>query len=409
MSVPTALHDPVREGMERNLRLLPLWWVLRWAWLGEAIWVVYLIDVRGLTLGQVLLFEAAYSTAVVLAQVPTGIMADRFGRKPMLVAGSLGWAAAFTAFGLATTFEALLGSYLLFALGFSLFSGADDAFLFDTLRTLGRGEEFAQRAGRLNAASTAVTAGFTLIGSLMVRWVPLAWPIVISGAMALVAAVSAWPLREPPAVERASSFLQAGASATRRVVRMPQLRWAIAIVAAAQVGATIVFITFQPIVIEAGAPVWSLGGFAAAILLSSGAGGWSSGMFQRGLGLDRTLRTLVAFTGLALFAGASGALWLFPIFILPAFVWNAMHPLVADYLSRRVPDGERATVLSINQLAAQIGGIVVTLALGVAVDRLGTGVSLAGLGVVMLAFGLAAYALWHREGDLELAGRPAAS
>lgn len=402
-AAPTSTEARVRADMERNLRLLPLWWILRWAWLGEAIWVVYLIDVRGLTLGQVLLFEAVYSTAVVVAQVPTGILADRYGRRPMLIAGSLGWGAAFTAFGLATTFEALLGSYLLFALGFSLFSGADDAFLFDTLRALDRGDEFAHRTGRLNAASTAVTAAFTVLGSLMVRWVPLAWPIVISGAMSLVAAAAAWPLREPPSAERASSFLATGASATRRVLRLASLRWAIVILAGAHVGATIVFITFQPIVIEAGAPVWSLGGFAAAILLSSAAGGWSSGPFQRGLGLDRTLRTLVAFTGLAMFAGASGALWLFPLFILPAFVWNAMHPLVADYLSRRVPDGERATVLSINQLAAEIGGISFALSLGWAVDHLGTGVSLAGAGGVMLAVGLGAYALWHRHGDIDLA------
>ncbi|MEZ4504056.1 MAG: MFS transporter [Dehalococcoidia bacterium] len=405
MSAPGAspLDDAVRANMERNLQLLPVWWVLRWAWLGEAIWVIYLIDVRGLTLGQVLLFEAAYSTVVVLVEVPTGILADRFGRRPMLIAGSLGWGAAFTTFGLATTFETLLGSYILFAIGYSLFSGADTAFLFDTLRTLGRGDEFARRAGRLNGVSTVVTALFTLAGSLMVRWTPLAWPMVLSGVFSLVAAASALPLREPPAVERATSFFQAGASATRRAVRTPQLRWAIAIAAVAQVGATIVFITFQPIVIDAGAPVWSLGGFATAILLVSGLGGWSSGTLLGRYGLNRTLRVLVAFTGLALFSGAFEVLWLFPLFILPAFVFEAVHPLVADYLARRVPDGERATMLSINELAAQIGGIVVTVALGIAVDRLGTGISLAALGVAMLLFGLGAYALWRREGDLELA------
>ena len=36
------------------------WWILRWSFLGEAVWVIYLINDRGLTLGQVLLFEAAF-------------------------------------------------------------------------------------------------------------------------------------------------------------------------------------------------------------------------------------------------------------------------------------------------------------------------------------------------------------
>ena len=43
------------------------------------------------------------------------------------------------------------------------------------------------------------------------------------------------------------------------------------------------------------------------------------------------------------------------------------------------------------------------LSLGWAVDHLGTGVSLAGAGGVMLAVGLGAYALWHRHGDIDLA------
>ena len=63
--------------MRRNLRLLPWWWVLRWAWLGEGIWVIYLTDTRGLTLGQALLFEAVFSAVVIATELPTGMVADR--------------------------------------------------------------------------------------------------------------------------------------------------------------------------------------------------------------------------------------------------------------------------------------------------------------------------------------------
>ena len=76
-------------AVERSLRLLPLWWVLRWAWLGEAIWVIYLIEDRGLTLGQVLLFDAVVFGVTVLAEVPTGVVADRYSRRLSMVLGSL--------------------------------------------------------------------------------------------------------------------------------------------------------------------------------------------------------------------------------------------------------------------------------------------------------------------------------
>ena len=41
-----------RAALERNLRILPRWCVGRWIWLGEAIWVIFLVEGRGLTLGD---------------------------------------------------------------------------------------------------------------------------------------------------------------------------------------------------------------------------------------------------------------------------------------------------------------------------------------------------------------------
>ena len=84
----STLDTRVRAQMERNLRVLPWWWVLRWTWLGEGIWVIYLVEQRGVTVGQVLLFEAVLATIVIVSQVPTGVIADRYGRRPTLPTGN---------------------------------------------------------------------------------------------------------------------------------------------------------------------------------------------------------------------------------------------------------------------------------------------------------------------------------
>ena len=87
--------------MERSLRLLPYWWVLRWAWLGEAIWVVYLVETRGLTIGQILLFDAVFFSSLLLSEVPTGVVADRYGRRISMLSGSLLISVGFIVFALA--------------------------------------------------------------------------------------------------------------------------------------------------------------------------------------------------------------------------------------------------------------------------------------------------------------------
>ena len=394
-------------AVERSLRLLPYWWVLRQAWLGEAIWVIYLIEDRGLTLGQVLLFDAIVFATTVLAEVPTGVVADRYSRRLSMVLGSLVSAGAFVAFGLAGSIEILLGSYVLFAVGSALMSGADDAFLFDSLRAVGRADQFAAVAGRLNGVMTAGIAVFTVVGGVMVIWTPLSWPIVTSGLLSLLAAGCAWRLVEPPHELSQTSFLRTGRNAGLRVLRAPALRWVVVIAAAVQATEILVFTTFQPILVGEGVAVWALGWIAAAIMLLSAAGSWSSGRFGRGLGLDRSLRLLPAAAALAVLGGASQVLWLFPVFALAVFSHAALRPLVVEYLSRRVPDGERATVLSVNQLAGWIATIAISLGLGLAVDRSGLGLSLTITSAALLAVTVGAYLLWRSAGDRT--ARPAAA
>ena len=404
---PEAAAGPAPPGIERSLRLLPFWWVLRWAWLGEAIWVIYLIETRGLTVGQVLLFDAIFFGSQFLAEVPTGIVADRCGRRASLLAGSLFASCGLLVFGLADPLPLLLTAYVLFGVAAALMSGADDAYLFDALRAAGRGREFAAVAGRLNGTMTAAIAGFTVIGGLMAAVAPLSWPIVASGILSLAAAGIAWRLEEPPRRPGegggAASFLGAGLSAGRRVLRTPALRWVVLLAALPQIAGFVVFTAFQPLLVGQGAPVSALGWAAAAMMLVAAAGGWTADACRRRLGVGGSLLALPALGALALAAGGSGALWLFPLLALAPFAQNALHPVAAAYVSRRVPDAERATALSFEQFAAQIGAIAVMLSLGALVDRTGLEAALAGAGAALLAIAAIACLLWRRAGDRELA------
>lgn len=388
-------------GIERSLRLLPWWWVLRWAWLGEAIWVIYLIEDRGLTLGQVLLLEAVVFGAIVVAEVPTGVVADRYTRRLSLLLGSLVSAVAFVVFGLASSIELLMGSYVLFAVGGALMSGADEAFLYDSLRAVGRSEEFAGIFGRFNARMTVGIAVFTVVGGLMVIWTPLSWPIVLSGVLSLVAAGLALLLVEPPREPSDLSFLRIGRRATGRIVRMRALRWIVVISAVVQGIQLVALATFQPILVDEGVPVWALGWVAAGMMLVGAAGGWSSWRVRQRVGLSRSLAVLPALAALGILGGASGMLWLFPVFTASMFVREALHPLVVEYLSRRVPDGERATTLSVHQLAAWLATIAISLGLGLTVDRGGLGTSLAAASAALFVVVIVAYALWRSAGDRE--------
>ena len=396
---------PVDARMERSLRLLPYWWVLRWVWLGEAIWVVYLVETRGLTIGQVLLFDAVFFGSSLLSEVPTGVVADRYGRKTSMVSGSLVISVGFLVFALAGTLPVLLSAYVLFGVGSALMSGADDAYLFDALRAVGRVREFPAVAGRLNGLMTLTIAGFTIIGGLMATVTPLSWPIVASGVLSLTAASLAWRLEEPPR-ERGSaadSFFATGLSASRRVLAVPSLRWAATLGALPWVAGFVAFTVWQPVLIGYEVPVAAFGWVAAGMMLVAATGGWSADWFSRRLGMSGVLLLLPVIGAIGLLGGSGGMRWVVPLFGLAPFAQNALHPVTTVYISRRVPDSERATALSFQQFGGQFATIFVMLALSFLVSRIALGYALGGTSALLLAVAVVAWLLWRRAGDRELA------
>ncbi len=400
-----ADSPPVDARMERSLRLLPFWWVLRWVWLGEAIWVVYLVETRGLTIGQVLLFDAVFFGSSLLSEVPTGVVADRYGRKTSMVSGSLVISVGFLVFALAGTLPVLLSAYVLFGVGSALMSGADDAYLFDALRAVGRVREFPAVAGRLNGLMTLAIAGFTVIGGLMATVTPLSWPIAASGVLSLAAASLAWRLEEPPREpgSAADSFFATGLSASRRVLREPSLRWAATLGALPWVAGFAAFTVWQPVLIGYEVPVAAFGWVAAGMMLVAATGGWSADWFSRRLGMSGALLLLPVIGAIGLLGGSGGMLWVVPLFALAPFAQNALHPVTTVYISRRVPDSERATALSFQQFGGQFATIFVMLTLSFLVSRIALGHALAGTSAVLLAVAAVAWLLWRRAGDRELA------
>lgn len=397
-----AITETERAAMERNLRILPWWWVARWIWLGEAIWVVYLLRDRGLTIGEVIVFTTAMAAVGVAAEMPTGVVADRYGRRISMVVASVLGTLAFAAFGLATSKPLLLGSFALFGIADAFMSGADNAFIFDTLQRLGRGDEFTRRVGRMNGIQTAAVAVFTVLGGLMIRWTPLSWPIVLSSVTTIPAIGLALALKEPPREGPRLSFLRTASEATRGILRVPSMRAIVLLTTFASMPIIIMDVTWQPVVLDYGVPLWTLGLFSGTQLALSSAGALSSARIGRSLGMRRMMLTMGTLGAVAIFGGAAGLIWLFPLFILPSVTWNVIHPHVADYLSRRTTANERATTLSLGTLSERLAMIPLTLLLAAAVDRWGLHGALWAAGAALFLLVLASYFEWARSGDTEV-------
>src|SRR5262245_53112009 len=97
-----------------------------------AMWVIYLQQQYGLNLTQVTLIDVAFWIAMGLGEVPTGIVADIFGRKTSLAVGAGLMGVSILVWAFAPAVLLIILAYMFLAIGATFLSGADDAFFYES-------------------------------------------------------------------------------------------------------------------------------------------------------------------------------------------------------------------------------------------------------------------------------------
>ena len=154
---PHRRRDDVR--LARDLQLFHFYRLLSTSYLFLPVLITFFVS-RGLDFTHIALLNSVYALTAIVFEVPTGALADRFGRCRAMMLGSL-----LMAIGCVVDFNGrdfwtfALGEGLL-ALGMTLTSGADSAYLYDLLlvvrprarvsplRRLGDGGQAHRRRGR---------------------------------------------------------------------------------------------------------------------------------------------------------------------------------------------------------------------------------------------------------------------
>ena len=116
--------------------------------------VPYFLDWLRVDYTRMFILQAWFLFWVFLLEVPTGVIADKFGRKMSVAIGCLLFAADMLFFGLSRNYYLLFAAEFLGAVGMTLISGADQALLYDSLVALKAEERARFYFSRYEAAGT---------------------------------------------------------------------------------------------------------------------------------------------------------------------------------------------------------------------------------------------------------------
>ncbi|HTI33162.1 MAG TPA: MFS transporter [Miltoncostaea sp.] len=347
---------------------------------------IFLLD-AGLSNLEAFAANGFFTAGMVLFEVPTGIVADMWGRRPSFLLGTVTLAVSTALYVLLWEVTAPFWAWavvsLLLGLGFTFFSGATEAWLVDALHATGFRGDLDTVFSRAQILTGAGMLGGSVAGGYIAQATNLGVPFMLRAAVLAVMFVVAWSLMRDigfTPVRRGGPLQEMRRLASESVtygLRVPSVRYVMLAAPFAGGVGIYVFYALQPYLLELyGDPdAYGVAGLVAAIVAGAQiAGGliapWLRGRFRR--------RTSALLGAQALAVGTLfliGAVDAFGAVIALIVVWGLLFaasvPIRQAYLNERIPSQQRATILSFDSLMASAGGVVTQPVLGRSADAWG--------------------------------------
>ncbi len=374
---------------------------------------LFLLD-AGLSNLEAFAANAFFTLGMVIFEIPTGVVADTWGRRASYLLGTITLAVTTALYWLMWLWQSPFWAWalvsVLLGLGFTFFTGAVDAWLVDALQATGYRGGLETVFGRAQVVAGVSMLSGSVLGGVIAQLTNLGVPFLVRVGVLLAMVVVAGalmrdlgftPVRGAGPVTAVRTVMRASID---HGFRRPAIRWVmIATPFTAGVG-IYAFYALQPYLLEVAgdSTAYALAGIAAAIFAGSSiVGGALAPVVRRAV----RRRTTVLIASVAVSSAVLVAfffvnqLWL-AIVLLAAWglTTSVAQPAQRSYLNDMIPSAQRATVLSFHSLLGSAGGIGTQPALGRAADLNGYGFSLL-LGGVISACALPFLALSRAQRD----------
>jgi DHA3 family tetracycline resistance protein-like MFS transporter len=359
-----------------NLRAYPIYLGIRGAFaLFMTLWatvaVVYRIEVVHLDPLRLVLLGTALEVSVFLFEVPTGVLADTYGRRRSVITGCILMGSGFALEGAIPSFAAVLAAQAVWGIGYTFISGALEAWIADEDpdRDLGRVYLRGEQADYLGSF-------IGIPASVLLGLVALNLPLVVGGVLTIslgLALIFTMPERNfrPSPREGRSSLQQVGATARggARLVRSKPVLLMLLAAALFSGMAEEGFDRLNPkqFLDVVGLP--AIGGLEPVVWFGLiGAGGLvlsylAAGIVARRLDVGspavaaRLLIVLDALTiaGMLAFALAGSFAFALAAFWFATLLRRVAEPVYLTWINEGLDPGVRATVISMSSQSGALG------------------------------------------------------
>lgn len=377
----------MNQNLKKNIYLDYLFRFLSNFNLCDAIWVLYL-GYKGLSLWQIGVIEGIFHATSLLSEIPSGALADLLGRKYVMLAGRI---CGF----ISSMFMLLSDQFWQFGIGFvfaawnyNLLSGSEEALLYDSFLAMGEEKKYFKTNGRLNFVVEISQGISVFIGGILSEY-SYVFCYLAAAFVEILSAFVCCFMKEPErmqAKEKKPSVREHFAATYHILKGNREVLHILFYYSVLFAFYTSLFFYSQQFYYERGFRRTAI----SLILLGMGVCSCLGALFSERLcGLMG--KRACYLSGIMIAAGVIGtasqtAAVSFVSFGACSFFNALLYPLQSEELNRRIPSGQRATIISVSSMFFSVVMIVLFPLIGWAGDMAGLQDVVWMAGVILLVF-----------------------
>jgi MFS family permease len=345
----------------KEWKLLWSFYTFEFLWGVTAIWMpiyVLFFQERGLTLGDIAIVFIAFRIGKLIFEVPTGVVADVYGRKFSTLLGVVLSYLVWIAMAFSSGFEAILVLYFLMGVFVTLITGAEEAWAYDWLKYNKSEKLFTKLNSRGQIIAGAGYMIAPLIGGLLATKIALSSIIIISGILGLIITGLRVPVKDEhfvrgPHVKR-SDFWRTLSSGMTFVRKTPLYLYLIVAATSSSILFAVWSVIEQPFLFDIGVSYELIGLVISAMAATVMIGPMISLKMENKLSnIDNILvfGTLSSLLFISVYFIRNNSLtFVIPILLFAWLFYNVTTPFFLTETNKLVPSKVRATVGSVRNM-----------------------------------------------------------
>jgi MFS family permease len=314
--------------------------------------ILIFYNANHLSVRHLFILQAVYSVSIVALELPSGYLADVWGRKNTLVVGAFLGFSGYLAYSLSHDFWGFCVAEIMLGIGQSFISGTDTALLYDTLIVLKEEDQYIKVEGRMTSVGNFAEALAGITGGLLAVISPRL-PFICQACVALIAIPATIMLVEP---QLHISRKRPGFKEILQVFKNSLIGNKILqsnIFLSSVIGASTLTMAWfvQPFFKANAVPVPLYGILWTLLNATVGLTALMAYKFEKKLGDVKTIFCIVIITTIG-YIGTSmfHSFWAIGFILIFYMARGIATPVLKDYINKDIPSETRASLLSLRNL-----------------------------------------------------------